>query len=61
MIWFMLNTPLAAAFFAAWVGIPLWMTFKHPGTGPAFSAAPAYPAAEAPVAEDKQPEPALAA
>jgi hypothetical protein len=61
MIWFMLNIPLAAAFFSAWVAIPLWMTFKHPGTGPAFSAAPAYPAAEAPVAEDKQPEPALAA
>jgi len=38
------------------------MTFKHhPGTGPAFSAAPAYPDAEAPLAEDKQPEPALAA
>jgi len=53
--------PLAAAFFAAWVGIPLWMTFKHPGTGPAFSAAPACPAAEAPLAEAKQPEPVLAA
>jgi hypothetical protein len=61
MIWFMLNMPLAAAFFAAWVGIPLWMTFKHPGTGPAFSAAPAYHDAEAPLAGDKQPEPALAA
>ena len=61
MIWFMLNMPLAAAFFAAWVGIPLWMTFKHPGTGSAFSAAPAYPAAEAPLAEAKRPEPVLAA
>jgi hypothetical protein len=61
MIWFMLNMPLAAAFFAAWVGIPLWMTSKHPGTGPAFSAAPACPDAKAPSAEDKQPEPALAA
>ena len=61
MIWFMLNMPRAAAFFAAWVGIPLWMTFKHPGTGPAFSAAPACPAAEAPLAEAKQPEPVLAA
>jgi hypothetical protein len=57
MIWFMLNMPLAAAFFAAWVGIPLWMTFKHPSTGPAFSAAPA----DARLAEDTQPEPALAA
>jgi len=53
--------PLAAAFFAAWVGIPLWMTFKHPGTGPAFSAAPRCPDAEAPLAGDKRPEPALAA
>ena len=61
MIWFMLNMPLAAAFFAAWVGIPLWMTFKHPSTGPAFSAAPARPDADARLAEDKQPEPALAA
>jgi len=61
MIWFMLNMPLAAAFFAAWVGIPLWMTLKPSRTGPAFSAAPAYPAAEAPLAEAKQPEPALAA
>jgi len=61
MIWFMLNMPLAAAFFAAWVGIPLWMTFKHSGTGPAFSAAPAYPDAEAPLAEAKRPEPVLAA
>jgi hypothetical protein len=61
MIWFMLNMPLAAAFVAAWVGIPLWMTFKHPDTGPAFSAAPAYLVAAAPLAEDKQPEPALAA
>lgn len=61
MIWFLLNMPLVAAFFAAWVGIPLWMTFKHPDTGPAFSAVSADPDSEAPLAEDKQPEPALAA
>jgi hypothetical protein len=61
MIWFMLNMPLAAAFFAAWVGIPLWMTFNHPGGGPAFSAASAHPAAEMPLTEDRRPEPALAA
>jgi hypothetical protein len=29
MIWFWLNMPLAAVFFAAWVGIPLWLVFKH--------------------------------
>jgi hypothetical protein len=61
MIWFMLNMPLAAAFFAAWVGIPLWMTFKHPGTRSASSTAPARPDVESPLAEGKQPEPALAA
>ena len=59
MIWFMLNMPLAAAFFGAWVGIPLWMTLKHPE--PAFSAAPAYLDAEAPLAEETQPKTAAAA
>jgi hypothetical protein len=61
MIWFMLNIPPSRPFFAAWAGIPLWMTVKHPGTGPAFSAAPACPGAAAQLAEDKQPAPALAA
>ena len=61
MTWFMVNMPLAAAFFAAWVGIPLWTTLKHPGTGPAFSAAPAHVDAGAPLAEDRQPQPVLAA
>ena len=28
------NVPLAAAFFAAWVGIPMWLVFKHPDRGP---------------------------
>jgi hypothetical protein len=35
MTWLLLNIPLAALFFALWVGIPLWMVFKHPDTGPA--------------------------
>jgi hypothetical protein len=61
MIWFMLNVPLAAAFFAAWVGIPLWMTFRHPGTAPAIPAAPACADPGAPSASDRQPERALAA
>jgi hypothetical protein len=34
MSWFWMNIPLAAAFFAAWVGIPLWMVAKHPDRGP---------------------------
>lgn len=34
MSWFWMNIPLAAAFFAAWVGIPLWLVIKHPDTGP---------------------------
>jgi uncharacterized membrane protein YbhN (UPF0104 family) len=34
MYWFWLNMPLAAAFFAAWVGIPMWLVFKHPDGAP---------------------------
>ncbi len=30
MSWFWLNMPLAALFFAAWSGIPLWMVLRHP-------------------------------
>lgn len=33
MYWFWLNMPLAAAFFAAWVAIPIWLVFKHPDRG----------------------------
>jgi hypothetical protein len=61
MNWLLLNVPLAAAFVGAWVGIPLWMTLKHPDTGPSFSAADACHDAKAAWAEDEQPEPALAA
>ena len=61
MNWFLLNVPLAAAFVGAWVGIPLWMIVKHPDPGPSFSAADACLDAEPALAEDKQPEPALAA
>jgi len=31
MYWFRLNMPLAAAFFGATVGIPVWLIFKRPG------------------------------
>jgi hypothetical protein len=41
MTWLLLNIPLAALFFALWVGIPLWMVFKHPDTGPVPAATPA--------------------
>lgn len=34
MDWFWLNTLLAAAFFGAWTGIPLWLVVRHPDTGP---------------------------
>ena len=34
MYWFWLNMPLAAVFFGAWTGIPLWLVFKYPDTGP---------------------------
>ena len=62
MNWFLLNMPLAAAFFGAWVGIPLWLTFKHRASRPSFSAADAYlDTARRALAEDVQPEPAVAA
>ena len=34
MIWLLLNLLMAAPFFALWVGVPLWLVFKHPGRGP---------------------------
>jgi hypothetical protein len=42
MYWFWMNMPLAAAFFAAWTGMPLWLVFKRPDTGakPRARAAP---------------------
>ena len=30
MTWLLLNLLLAASFFAIWVGVPLWLVFKHP-------------------------------
>jgi len=39
MYWFWLNMPLAAAFVAAWTGIPLWLVLKHPDAGPPAAAA----------------------
>ncbi|HWG63685.1 MAG TPA: hypothetical protein VG253_18500 [Streptosporangiaceae bacterium] len=36
------NFPLAALIFAAWVGIPLWMTFKRRETHPDYSQARAH-------------------
>ena len=60
MNWLLLDMQLAAVFFGAWVGIPLWLTFKHPDSRPSFSAADAYLDAKAALAGDEQPEPALA-
>ena len=34
MVWLLMNIPLAAACFAAWFGIPLWMVLRHPNWGP---------------------------
>jgi hypothetical protein len=45
MNWFWINTPLAAAFFAAWTGIPLWLAFKHPDATIQWSAPSTFPAA----------------
>jgi hypothetical protein len=35
MDWFWLNMPLAAVFFGAWYGIPMWLISKRPGWGSA--------------------------
>ena len=59
MNWFLLNVPLAVTFVGAWVGIPLWMIIKQPDTGP--SLADACLDSKSALAEDKQPESALAA
>jgi hypothetical protein len=34
MNWFWMNIPLMVVFFAAWTGIPLWLSLRHPDTGP---------------------------
>jgi hypothetical protein len=34
MAWLWLNIPLAAVFFGAWSGIPLWMVLRHSSWGP---------------------------
>ena len=54
MNWFLLNMPLAAAFFGAWAGIPLWLTFKHHASRPSFAASDAHLDAKAALAEDEQ-------
>src|SRR6516165_6321585 len=46
---------LAAMFFGAWYGIPMWMTFKRPERGPDFSEARAYLQATAGLADDGHP------
>jgi hypothetical protein len=33
MSWFWLNIPLAAVFFLATAGIPMWLVLRHPDTG----------------------------
>jgi hypothetical protein len=40
MLWFWLNIPLAAMFFAIWTGVPVWLVLKHPdiGSGPGVPA-----------------------
>jgi len=57
MYWFWLNMPLAAAFFVAWVGIPMWLVFKRPGWGarPLAAPAPAYAHQASPSAPRTEP------
>ena len=64
LLW--VNVTLGVPFLLVWVGIPLWMTFKHPQTAPDFSAARAYLNAkaalhaEAALVTPAEPEPAQA-
>jgi hypothetical protein len=32
--WFWMNIPLEIAFLATWIGIPMWLVFRHPDRGP---------------------------
>jgi hypothetical protein len=50
MNWFWMNVPLMVLFFAAMTGIPLWLSLRHPDTGPATlaTASPADSVTEAP-------------
>jgi hypothetical protein len=59
LVW--VNVILGVPFLLVWVGIPLWMTFKHPDTTPDFSAARAYLNAKEALVTEPQPEPTLAA
>jgi hypothetical protein len=51
MSWFWMNMPLAVAFFAVWVGVPMWLILRHPDRGPApvATGAPAQACQAAPV------------
>jgi hypothetical protein len=39
MSWFWMNVPPMVVFFAAMTGIPLWLSLRHPDTGPVTSTA----------------------
>ena len=62
MSWFWLNIPLAAAIFAAMVGISLWVVFKRPDTTTvaAPQMAPARAAGAQVAVAASRPEPARA-
>jgi hypothetical protein len=34
MSWFWMNIPLEIAFLSVWIGIPMWLVFRHPDRGP---------------------------
>jgi len=45
---------LAALYFGAWYGIPMWMTFRRPERGPDFAEARAYQQTKAALARGEQ-------
>jgi hypothetical protein len=58
MNWFWANIPVMAVFFAAIAGIPLWLSLRHPDTGPAALAS-SSPAENVAIPAALLPEPEL--
>jgi hypothetical protein len=56
MNWLLLNLLMAAPFFAVWVGVPLWLVFKHPDRGYQRRAAGGKRPSPQPPAEPAEPQ-----
>jgi hypothetical protein len=56
MIWLLVNLLLAAPFVAVWVGVPLWLVFKHPDQDrqPQAASGPAHGHRAGPLTRDSR-------